>query len=173
MNHEHPRKLETNITVQHVDAETLVYDERRHQAFCLNATSAAVWNLADGSRSVEQLAQDASVKLAAPVTEELVRFALAELDRDGLLLVSAAVPAGAPLPTRRQMMGSLGAASLVLVPAVAMLVTPKAAQAYNGCVNCLLSPAISAARTLQRSQAEARTKGSSTKRALDWDSMFR
>ena len=96
-----PQKLQA-VTVQHIGAETLVYDEARHQAFCLNPTSATVWNLADGTRTPAQIAAAATLALAAPVSEPLVLFTLAELRRDGLLAPKslAAVPPPV-LPPRR------------------------------------------------------------------------
>ena len=153
-----PRKLAQDMTVQHVGPEILVYDERRHQAFCLNATSAAVWNLADGTRTPAQIAAAATLALAAPVAVEVVDFALAELGRDGLLETA---PAALSLPTapavsRRVMMQSLGASSVLLVPVVAAILAPKAAQAYGGCFDC--SNSIGAQRRMQSRAAAAQAQ---------------
>ena len=80
-----PRSVQQHISTQQVGAETLVYDELRHMAFCLNATSSAVWRLADGRRSIAQIATASSLELCAMVSEELVCYAVEELRRDGLM----------------------------------------------------------------------------------------
>ncbi|HWB32970.1 MAG TPA: PqqD family protein [Acidobacteriaceae bacterium] len=129
------------MTIQPMGAESLLYDEQRHMAFCLNATSAAVWRLADGTRSIAQIASAASSELSAEITPDLVCYALEELRRDGLVLPSQ--PTGQPAQpsiSRRAALARLGVAGAALLPIVASIVAPTAAQAYSGCVNCLVSP---------------------------------
>ncbi len=137
-NPETPRRLQRHVSVQQVGAETLVYDERRHQAFCLNESSSTVWRLADGEHTVAQIRAAAAVELKASVNEEFVLFALEELRRDGLLEPSSAT-AAAPAISRRVMLRRLGVGGALLVPAVAAIVAPTAVQAYSGCVDCTSS----------------------------------
>ncbi len=80
-----PRSIHEHISTQQVGQELLVYDETSHKAFCLNATSAAVWKRCDGTHTIRQIASGATLELAAPVTEEIVSFALSELRADGLV----------------------------------------------------------------------------------------
>lgn len=131
----HPRSLASQVSTQQVGLELLVYDERRHQAFCLNAVSAAVWKLCDGQRTVEQIAAAAQSAGLAGLTEEAVLLAVDQLHADGLVVDDTP---WMPIPevSRRVMMQRLAVGAAVLVPGVAMVMAPKAAQAYNGCADC-------------------------------------
>ena len=54
---ENMRKLlakKDNIVVQKLDDETLVYDRKENKAFCLNETSALVWELIRFSNSLSK-----------------------------------------------------------------------------------------------------------------------
>jgi hypothetical protein len=155
-NKEAPRGVRQQILVQRVGAETLVYDEQRHRAFCLNACSAAVWELADGGRTVAEIAAAASIELKRPVGEDVVRYALEELRRDGLIEAGTMVEEAQPI-SRRALLQRLGVGGAMLLPAVAAIVAPTAAQAYSGCFDCSVSPsrAAQAARANQLSRARS------------------
>ena len=51
-----PRPRSRGITVQEVDGEMLLYVEQTHQASCLNASAARIWNLCDGQANVAAIA---------------------------------------------------------------------------------------------------------------------
>ena len=144
------RRIRHNISVQHIGPEILVYDERRHKAFCLNATSAAIWSMCDGEHTVAQIAASATVKLANAISDDMVLFGLCELRTDGLLEPSISSPT-APQFSRRLMLQRLGTGTAMMLPAIAAIMAPTAAQAYNGCVDC--PPAPSAAQVRRRKQA--------------------
>ncbi len=127
---EMPRRICQDICVEQIGLETLVYDEQRHKAFCLNATSSAIWRRCDGTQTVEQIAAAVTLELAAPITGDVVLFALGELRRDGLLEVDTAVSAA--VISRRDMVQKIGIRAALLLPVVAAIVAPKAAQAYGG-----------------------------------------
>lgn len=116
-----PRARTSGIIVERLDGEVLVYDLERDRAHCLNEQAATVWEAADGSASVEQIA--ATTGLGTDV----VRYALARLERHHLL----EQPAGGPGISRRDVMkrvamaGAIGAA----LPVVRTIVAPTAAQA--------------------------------------------
>ena len=130
-----PCRKTLQLSVQHVGQETLIYDEQTHKAFCLNAMAAAVWNRCDGATTVPAIAASAAFALDLPMTEDLVQFTLQELLRDGLL--DAAVDfVPVSVVSRRQMMVKLGIGAAMAMPIIATIVAPKAAQAYNGCVDC-------------------------------------
>jgi hypothetical protein len=132
---EFPRKRQRGLSTQQIGAETLVYDELRHKAFCLNPTSSAIWSLCDGSRSPAQLAAAAGVECAGPVTDDMVRLAVEEFRRNGLLDAQPWLPQS-PAVSRRAMVRTLGSTAAILLPAVATILAPEAAQAYNGCADC-------------------------------------
>jgi len=149
-NHHTPSRTHNQIATQQVGAETLLYDQRRHMAFCLNRSSALVWQLCDGQRTVAQIAAAASLELNAPLSEDLVLFALDQLRTDGLI-EPCAQPAPAPPMSRRTLLHRLGAGGAMLLPAISSIVAPTAAQAYSGCFDCSVSPAA-------RSRAQARAR---------------
>jgi len=133
--HTLPCRISCGLCTEEIGDEILVYDELRHKAFCLNATSAAIWKLCDGAHTVEQIAEAATLRLAMPVTEEIVRFALEELRRDNLVEAEADVSVR-PVLSRRELVQKLGIGGAMLVPVIASIVAPRAAQAYNGCADC-------------------------------------
>jgi hypothetical protein len=138
-----PSRILEHLSIQQIGTETLVYDERRHRAFCLNKSSAVIWRLADGERSIAEISRAASLELDAPVSEELVLFALDELQRDSLVQPAPIAEARTAI-SRRAMLRKLGAGGALLLPAVAAIVAPTAAQAYGGCVDCSVSQAAKA-----------------------------
>lgn len=129
-----PASRRDQLLLQPVGDDLVVYDERTHKAHRLNATAALVWQRADGERAVHDLAADLRCVLQASdgpqgsavdeeTSEELVRLALEELDRAGLLI--RALPAVNELMTRRKMITVAAA----LLPVVASIMTPTPAMA--------------------------------------------
>jgi hypothetical protein len=150
---EAPRRVQEHLSVQPVGEETLVYDELRHKAFCLNRSSAAIWRLANGERSVDAMRVLASAELGMEVGEEFVWFAVEQLRSDGLI-EPARTPAAAKPVSRRAMLQRLGAGGAMLLPAIASIVAPTAAQAYSGCFDCDVSPSVRASRIAKANQVE-------------------
>jgi hypothetical protein len=134
-NSETPSRIRDDISIQQIGGETLVYDELRHKAFCLNRSSSVIWWLADGERTIGEIRREASFQLESKLDEEFVEFALDELQKDGLIESSAIGDAGRAM-SRRAMIQRLGVGGAMLLPIVAVIVAPTAAQAYSGCVDC-------------------------------------
>lgn len=126
-----PRVRREGLVLQRVEGETLVYDQHAHKAHCLNATAARVFELADGTRSVPELAQALGERLGCDAPE-LVWAALAELDRAGLLEEALEVEA-AVRRSRRAALKRLGLGALL--PTVISLLAPTPAEALATCVN--------------------------------------
>jgi Coenzyme PQQ synthesis protein D (PqqD) len=153
-----PRSIRQNISIQQVGTETLVYDETRHKAFCLNETSSVIWRLADGERTVAQMSAAASHHLGAPVSEEIVLFALDEFRRDGLIEPSFGTK-DMETVSRRDMLQRLAVGGVMLLPVIAVIVAPTAAQAYSGCFDCDASQTIQANQSARGKQlARARSQ---------------
>jgi hypothetical protein len=137
-----PSARREQITVQAVGDETLLYDEQRHMAFCLNATASAVWLLADGTRNVAEIAAAAGAEISRDFCEDVVHVALHDLRSNGLVAEDEGVASGdaaeaaTQLVSRRKMLTRLGMGAAALLPVVASIVAPTAAQAYSGCVDC-------------------------------------
>lgn len=115
------------MLTQEVGHELVVYDERTHEAHRLNRTAALVWRLADGRRSVAELASLVHAAIGVPEDEEFVRLALAELDLVGLLAQPLSETSG--LISRRH----LFQVAAYLLPVVASIVAPTPAMAQSPC----------------------------------------
>lgn len=131
-----PRTVSQGLSIQQVGEETLVYDERRHLAFCLNRISSAVWKRCDGSQSVAQIAAALKIGLALPESEEIVVLALAQFEKDGLLEPGVDLPAEGNSAvfdeiSRRNLMMKLGYGAAMLLPVVAMIAAPTPAQGQS------------------------------------------
>ena len=156
-------KMAQGLIVQHIGQETLVYSEPLHKAFCLNPIAAQVWGLLDGVRTPAQVAAAATESLSVPVTEDLVLFTISELRRDSLVAEeqsSATILVG---PTRRDVMRQLGAGAVVMLPVVAAVMAPKAAQAYTGCVDC--NVLLGGPNAMLQQQATARQQAAALQQA--------
>ncbi len=136
------------LLIQQVGPETLLYCDRTQRAVCLNPVATQVWQHLDGAATIAQIAAEATLALASPVTEEVVLFTLAELRREGLLeaetvleTVPETVSAPVPVPSRRDLMRQAGAGAILMLPVVAAVLAPRAAQAYTGCFDCTAAPA--------------------------------
>ena len=149
-----PRSIQPRAFTQRVGSETLVYDPGRHMAFCLNQSSSVIWRLANGERTVAEIGAVASLELGTTVSEEFVFFALEQLRGDGLI-EPAATAKTRPAISRRTMLRRLGAGSALLLPIVAAIVAPTAAQAYSGCVDCSANPASQSAQQAAKSRQQS------------------
>jgi hypothetical protein len=125
------------LLLQHVGSEILLYHEQAHQVFCLNAAASQVWQLLDSGGNIRQIAEAATLALRSPVDAEMVLFALDQFRRDGLIRETDR-PLPPAIPSRRDLLQRLGAGAVMMVPVVAMVMAPSAAQAYNGCVDCVV-----------------------------------
>jgi hypothetical protein len=119
-----PLARQRGLVSRLVGDELLVYDLERQQAHALNAPAAAVWRIADGTRTVPEIA--ATLRDRTPsIPEPAVRYALAELSRARLLTT----PVAAGGLTRRELVRRLGSAAAL--PLVASIVAPTAARAQS------------------------------------------
>ena len=121
-----PRHIDLQRTsMEVIGNETLIYDELHHQAWCLNHSSACIWRLCDGGRTVQQIATEAEVELGLPVSVDDVLLIIAELRTKNLIERESvmAMPDGA---TRREMIGKAGLAAAALLPVIASVLAPPA-----------------------------------------------
>ena len=136
-----PAKRMQNLLIQVVEDETLIYDERRHMAFCLDRLASAIWQNSDGTRTANMIASACSLQLDVRVEEAAVLIGLAQLERDGLLEKAPEAADGVDVSTlralsRRAMLGRVGLGAAMIVPVVAAVIAPRPAQAASGCFNC-------------------------------------
>lgn len=130
LNEETPRRLTiANLTIEELPDELMIYDPNRNKAFCLNQTAAFVWKHADGSRTVDEIADLMSKQMSKPVTREMIEFSLNILAKDGLLDAPAASMPIAPGLTRRSVLQKFGLGALALPAVTVLLVSPARAHA--------------------------------------------
>lgn len=104
------------LIVQEIDRELVVHDEDRHRTHRLNASSALVWRLCDGRRSIDDITRIVTATLDAPVDREVVWLVLARLEEEHLLEQALLRTAAIPAISRRQALATslAGAAALLL-----------------------------------------------------------
>jgi len=137
----YPISRKANIVVQELESELLVYDLSINKAFCLNKTSALVYHLCDGRRTVEGIRNELSERLKMLINEDLIWLALDGLKKDNLLENSERFEIDFDGLSRRQIIRRIGLASMVLLPSVSSLIAPSAAMAQSGPTNLGLTAA--------------------------------
>jgi hypothetical protein len=135
-----PMSRKSDIVIQEIDNEILIYDLITNNAFCLNETSAIIWRLCDGTKTVSEISRAAAQKLNAVVSEDLVGLALEQFKKDQLICDEfKSVFEGM---TRREMVRKVGFASMVALPVVASIIAPISTNAQS-CIpfdsSCTLS----------------------------------
>ena len=124
----YPQSRSTDLVIQTVGNETLVYDLRSKQAHCLNETAAFVWSKCNGELSVEDIASF----LAGATASSLAQIAILQLSERNHL--KEPVPRPSCGWDRREMLKKIGAISVIAVPMIASIVAPPQAL---GSLSCL------------------------------------
>lgn len=127
-----PKSRSSNLVVQELENEILIYDLNNNQAFCLNETSASVWAMCDGENSITDISEAISKKLKTKVSEEFVWLALDKLKSINLLDESKLFEIKFNRLSRREVIKKAGLASTVALPLIASVVAPSAAMAQSG-----------------------------------------
>jgi hypothetical protein len=133
-----PKSQKKGLVVKELADETLVYDLKRHRAYCLNRAASLVWNACDGHTSVSQIAATLQGDMDLAAAESVVWLALKRLSSAQLLEPDAPVAALARRYTRRQVLIAVGA--IALVPIVLSVPAPAAAQAASCVDSCVGMP---------------------------------
>jgi hypothetical protein len=94
-----------------------------------------VWRECNGARTTGQIAERTSVELSTPVSEEMVQLAVRDLIQEGLVEAPISASALADV-SRRALLQKIGTGAVLMLPVVAAIAAPKAAQALSGCVDC-------------------------------------
>lgn len=123
-----PQARRTDVLVQGVGTDVLVYDQLRDAAHSLNATAAYLYWQADGTRTVAELATGMSQALGVPDDARLVEEGLAQLARVDLLESGRTTDGRAV--SRREVVRRLGALAAAM-PIVTSIVTPTPLMAQS------------------------------------------
>ena len=122
-----PKARSENIVVQNLEDEVLVYDLTTNRAFCLNETSAKVFNACDSKTTFEEL------KAKHQLTDEIIYLALDGLKKENLIIDEYFSPFTGM--NRREVIKKVGLASMVTLPIISAMIAPTAAFAASNCVN--------------------------------------
>jgi hypothetical protein len=136
-NSQNPRARHTGLVVQEMPDEVLVYDLDTNKAHCLNQSAAFVWNSCNGSNSVGDIVREFETSGKGKVSEDFVWLAIDQLSENGLL--DGSVPQRFSGQSRRQVLKTIGLASMVALPVIASLVAPQKALGGASCV-CVSDP---------------------------------
>ena len=128
----YPISRKTNIVVQEFETEVLIYDLKINKAYCLNQTSALVYQLCDGTKSVAEISNLMSRKLKMLVSEDFIWLALDGLKKDNLLENNEQFEINFNSLSRRQIIKKVGFASMLMLPIISSVIAPSAAMAQSG-----------------------------------------
>ena len=113
-----PLARKSDIFVENLPEEAVLYDKTNNKVHCLNKAAAAIWDSCDGTRTVDDLAHIAGTKLGAPSDRKVVLRALAELEKAGLMEAGNFVVPDAGLASRREAVGKIALAGTALVATI-------------------------------------------------------
>jgi hypothetical protein len=125
-----PRARTDNLTIRVLPEETLVYDQERHKAHCLNTPASLVWRHCDGKTSVPDLARILGREMGIIEPDEVVGLALEQLGRRRLLEEMPQPLPAADRIGRREVLKKLAIAAITL-PLVMTVTTRTAAQTIS------------------------------------------
>ncbi len=124
-----PKARTSDIVVQEVDKDTLVYDLTADKAHHLNKTLSLVWEKCDGKTTFDELARILKNKLNIKVESDFIWLALSELEKSNLLEAKFEKQNFEGL-TRRKVLFKYALPTLML-PIIVSLVAPQAVQAQS------------------------------------------
>ena len=126
-----PLARQKGLVVQEMPDEVLVYDLDSNKAHCLNQSAALVWKSCDGNNSVADIMREFESNGGGKVSEDLVWLAIDQLNEKGLL--EGEIAPRFQGQSRRQVIKTIGLASMVALPVIASLVAPQNAL---GAISC-------------------------------------
>jgi hypothetical protein len=124
-----PKARTDGLIVQRLAGETLIYDQERHKAHCLNKTAAMVWEHCDGASTPTQIADQLTSEMRVRVTRDVVLLAIAKLSRRHLMTSRRELKASRPGLNRREVLSKLGRGAVIALPVITSILAPRAAQA--------------------------------------------
>lgn len=130
-NQAYPKGRNHNLVVREFEKELLVYDLEKNKAYCLNETSAMVWQECNGKKSVREISLNISQKIKAEVSEDIVWIALDQFKIDNLLDNGEQFSTPFDRLKRREIIKRIGISSIIALPLISSIVAPTATQAQS------------------------------------------
>ena len=128
---QNPMARQTGLVVQEMPDEVLVYDIDTNKAHCLNKSAAFIWSACDGKNSILDIVKQFEANGRGKVTEDFVWLAIDQLNENHLLESKIAPKFNGT--SRRQVLKTIGLASMVALPIISSLVAPKSVFAVQTC----------------------------------------
>lgn len=128
-----PRARTQGVNAHTMGGEVLLFDTSNDTAHALNGPAAFVWQNADGTRTVDELAQLMTREFGTTADAQVVWYALEQLKKRELLENHVSAPVEWQGMTRRQFL-KRATAGAVLLAVVTSIVAPTPAHAQSGCV---------------------------------------
>lgn len=120
-----PQSKIENIVVQNLEQEVLIYNLETNKVFCLNETSALVYQSCDGKTPFEDF------KCNNHLTDEIIFLALDLLKKENLLEEGFVSPIKGV--NRREVIKKIGLTSVIALPIISSLMAPTSAMAAISC----------------------------------------
>ncbi|MBX7174564.1 MAG: hypothetical protein K1X72_26555 [Pyrinomonadaceae bacterium] len=120
-----PQMRRSEIVVQELESEILIYDLKINKAFALNKTASTVYLACDGKTSFDEL------KIKSQFTNEIIYLTLDALKKDNLLESDSYISPFTGM-NRREVIRKVGLSTLVALPVISSLVAPHSIQAASG-----------------------------------------
>ncbi len=120
------------LLVEEVGTDLVIYDLKTDHAHLLNESTAMVWQLADGNRTVADITPLICARLGVEPNDAVVWEALNQLAGAGLADEVADAPSDGM--SRRKLLRNIGLAA-VAAPVVVSILAPTAAMAASGTMN--------------------------------------
>ena len=130
-NTQNPMARHNGLVVQEMPDEVLVYDMDTNKAHCLNQSAAFVWKSCDGNNTVGDIVRQFEANGNGKVTEDFVWLAIDQLNENGLM--DSKIAPRFEGQSRRQVLRTIGLASMVALPVIASLVAPQKALGSASC----------------------------------------
>lgn len=135
----YPLSRKENIVVQELDGEVLIYDLSENKAFCLNETSALVWEMCDGNKSISEISEGLGKKLNSKASEDLVWLAIDQLKKEKLIANSEEIAYDFNGMSRRDVIKKVGLGTMIALPIVTGLIAPTAINAQSRRATCTVT----------------------------------
>lgn len=128
-----PLARKNDIVVQEFESELLVYDLKKNKAFALNETSSLIWQLCDGTKTINEISVQTSVILKNFVSEDFVWVAIENFKKEKLIVSEANYKTPFEGLSRREIIRKIGLTSMAVLPLISAISSPLAIHAQSGC----------------------------------------
>ena len=122
-----PAVRTSDIVIQNLNNEILIYDLKNHQAYHLNETSAAIYQSCNGNTTFDEL------KNRTEFTDELIFLALDQFKAQNLLVESENYSSVFEGLSRREVIRKIGLSTITVLPLVLSITAPTPAAAASSC----------------------------------------